>query len=90
MAEKALARGPAVKNAVGMFQFLRGEKKKMISIAQLVIFFLAWVFAQIFIEVIKGVIRQRQVKRMVDEVYLKISKLAVSTFRDYSQYKKNS
>lgn len=48
----------------------------------LCIFFLAWVLANVFIECLKGWLRQRQAKKMVDEVYLKVSKLLIAAIKD--------
>lgn len=48
----------------------------------LCIFFAAWVLANISIECLKGWIRRRQAQKMVDEVYLKFSKLVISVIKD--------
>lgn len=48
----------------------------------LILFFVAWFLAQIAIEVIKGAIRQHQAKKMIDEIYLKVSKLALAAIKD--------
>ena len=54
----------------------------MISIMQLLLFFVAWVLAIVFIEIVKGAIRQHQAKKMIDEIYLKISKFVLAALKD--------
>lgn len=54
----------------------------MISIFYLVLFFVAWLLANITIEIIKGAIRQHQARKMVDDIYLKVSKLILATLKD--------
>lgn len=51
-------------------------------IINLILFFAAWFLAQIAIEIIKGAIRQHQAKKMVDEIYLKASKLILAAVKD--------
>lgn len=73
---------PGQRDAVSAGSQHQKEITNMISFIQLLTFFIAWILANVFIEVIKGAIRQHQAKKMIDEIYLKVSKLALAAIKD--------
>ena len=61
----------------------------VISTLQFVLFVVAWLLAHIILDIFKGIIAHRQRLKLVDDVYLKVSKLLLSSIRDLKEIYKN-
>ncbi len=57
----------------------------LIDIAICLMFIVAWIIANIFLDVIRSILKRRNMNKMIDEAYLKISKLIVSAVADLKE-----
>ena len=62
----------------------------IISTVHFILFVVAWILAQIILDIFKGIIAHRQHLKLVDDVYLKVSKLLLSSMRDLKEISKNA
>jgi len=60
-----------------------------ISILEFILFVVAWLIAHIILYAVKAILQRRQYLKLVDEVYLKVSKLIVASVREFKEVAKN-
>lgn len=54
-----------------------------------ILFFLSWLFCQIFCDVVKAKMSLRHQEQMINQLYSSIVRLTLSTIKDIKEMKKN-
>jgi len=59
------------------------------TILEFILFFTAWILAQLVLDVIKAFLARKNQQIMLDEIYVKISKLTLALLKDIKEVKRN-
>lgn len=59
------------------------------TILEFILFFVAWILAQLVLDVIKAFLARKNQQIMLDEIYIKISKLTLAFMKDIKEVKRN-
>lgn len=60
----------------------------IVNIGMFLLFCVAWIAAQIILDVIRGTLRRKQQAKLIDDIYLKVSKLVLSSMKDLKEVAK--
>lgn len=56
---------------------------------QFILFFCAWICAQLVLDILKAFLIRRNQQRMIEDIYLKVSKITISLIKDMREVKRS-